>query len=199
LFGGGIVKEKTKMKTYTAKIKGANAMLQNRLGKDLLDEIKTIKKEDLTKWENDNWHRKTYQNENGEYIFPENSIHAFLMDAAKKHTSRPPKSVGRTWTNYIKSSTIIPEAAKITPAGEVIQFGTMVNGNPSSNKKGSKVWKVRPLFSQGWTATIKITDLVGLLTTSELKAMLETGGKFVGIGDWRPSHGRFEVISVKEE
>lgn len=186
------------MKTYNVKIKGASAMLQNRLGKDLLDEISKVRKDDLPQWEEDNWQKKAYTNKEGEPILPELLIHAFLIESAKKHTVRPPKAIGRTWTNYIKSSILIPENAQLQNV-TIEPFGTMVNGNPSSNKKGSKVYKIRPKINPGWTATFKILDLVGNLNAETIEQILDTGGKFVGLCDWRPLYGRFSVVSVKEE
>jgi len=56
----------------------------------------------------------------------------------------------------------------------------------------------RPAFKKGWEAKFKILILdEDRLPQKALGEILEYAGKFVGIGDWRPHFGRFEVIEFK--
>lgn len=56
--------------------------------------------------------------------------------------------------------------------------------------------RARPRFNAGWEAefTVIITD--STLTMATVKNMLEYGGRHVGLGDFRPRFGLFEVVSV---
>jgi hypothetical protein len=36
------------------------------------------------------------------------------------------------------------------------------------------------------------------IAVATLKAILEDAGKYKGIGDWRPKHGRFKVTSFEK-
>lgn len=185
------------MKKYEIEIEGVADMLHNRLSKELIDEMKEIpnaKKED---WEENNYKKKLYTNKDGDLILPDLVLHSFLQEACKKYKVSPPKSIGRTWTAYFKSSVLVLDSAILENA-ELDKFGTMVNGSPSSSKGSSKVYRVRPLIKKGWTATINIMDTAEYLNVNVVRDVFESGGMFVGLCDWRPVFGRFKVISVKE-
>lgn len=190
------------MKTYELKIEGAAPMLMNRLSRELNIEIKKIPKDKKDEWEDANWQKKLYTKEvdgKTEIIIPDLVLHSFLINACKKYKVSPPTSIGKTWTDYFRSSVIVPECA-IVKNVTVVPYGTMVNGNPSSMKKSSKVYRVRPMIKKGWTATIVLIDLQDYLKKEIVEEIVDCGGKYVGLCDWRPLHGRFIVrgINVNE-
>lgn len=56
------------------------------------------------------------------------------------------------------------------------------------------ITRQRPGFNEGWTATFKIMVLApDFLPPARLREIIDYAGKFQGIGDFRPSHGRFRV------
>lgn len=56
----------------------------------------------------------------------------------------------------------------------------------------AKIMRTRPRFD-GWAAKIEIKFLPSLLNAQDIKSFLVAAGEQVGIGDWRPRFGRFEV------
>jgi hypothetical protein len=56
----------------------------------------------------------------------------------------------------------------------------------------AKVMRTRPKFDN-WSADVDIKFLPSLLNAKEVKSFLVTAGEQIGIGDWRPRFGRFEV------
>ena len=56
----------------------------------------------------------------------------------------------------------------------------------------AKVMRVRPFFKT-WSASFQVSILEEMVTLSMLKTWLTNGGNFVGIGDYRPRYGRYEV------
>lgn len=188
------------MKQYKVEIKGTAPMLQNRLSRDLNKEFAKVPTTQREDWEDANWHKKLYTRTiDGKEVIvqPDENIHALIVEAGKKLKTPPPKTIGKFWGNYLKSCIIVQEPAVIENKG-VIAFGKMVNGNPSSAKKSSKVYKVRPMIND-WHTTITFTDTVGYLTKDMVRDILETGGLFVGLSDWRPQYGRFVVTKVTEK
>lgn len=185
------------MKKYEIRIRGASDMLHNRLSKDLMDEIKEIPNAKKEEWEKQNWEKKLYKNSDGDIIIPDLVLYAFMQEACKKYKVNPPKSIGRTWTAYFKSS-VMPLEPAILENVDVEPFGAMVNGSPSSSKGSSKVFRVRPRIKKGWTTSITVLDTAEFLNKDTVKAIFETGGMFVGLCDWRPLHGRFIVENIKE-
>jgi hypothetical protein len=60
----------------------------------------------------------------------------------------------------------------------------------------SKVMRVRPLL-KNWSCSFEVSILEEMANTSTLQTWLRNGGSFVGLCDWRPRHGRYEVVSVE--
>ncbi len=62
-----------------------------------------------------------------------------------------------------------------------------------------KVVRSRALLPR-WSATITMDALDDLVTVDDLRRWLATGGRLIGIGDWRPDksgiHGRFVLESI---
>lgn len=63
--------------------------------------------------------------------------------------------------------------------------------------KKDQILRSRPAFRKGWEAEFRLLILDEQMPKSVLKEILEYAGKFVGIGDWRPHFGRFEIVSFK--
>lgn len=61
----------------------------------------------------------------------------------------------------------------------------------------SQVLRNRPAFSKGWEARFTLLVLDDQMPSDMLKQILGHCGSFVGIGDWRPHFGRFEVLDFK--
>jgi hypothetical protein len=60
----------------------------------------------------------------------------------------------------------------------------------------AKVMRTRPHFKD-WTAKFKVSVNEQVANEAQLKRWLEDAGSYVGIGDWRPRHGRYEMLSFK--
>ncbi len=59
----------------------------------------------------------------------------------------------------------------------------------------SAVPRIRPAFSPGWQAEFDIDVLVPeYIASSELHDTLVNAGRFFGLGDHRPTYGRFQVV-----
>lgn len=58
----------------------------------------------------------------------------------------------------------------------------------------AKVMRTRPHF-KNWKASFKVSVSDTVANESQLKRWIEDAGTLVGIGDWRPRHGRYEVVN----
>lgn len=58
----------------------------------------------------------------------------------------------------------------------------------------AKVMRTRPHF-KNWNAKFKVSINSDVANQEQLKRWLEDAGAYVGIGDWRPRHGRYEVLN----
>ena len=58
--------------------------------------------------------------------------------------------------------------------------------------RGNRVVRTRPHFPN-WRLPIEIHYESELFSEEDLKALVENAGRYVGLGDWRPRYGTFEV------
>ncbi len=64
--------------------------------------------------------------------------------------------------------------------------------------QGNQVLRFRPAFEKGWEAEFKLIILdEEQIPVDVMKQIAEYAGKFIGIGDWRPHFGRFEIVEFK--
>jgi hypothetical protein len=182
------------MRKYEIKISGINGCLMNKLSKELNDEFKKVPTDQREDWQEKNFMKKCYT-VNNKITFPDINILMMIINGTQKYKVPPPKSVGKSWGYYFKGCTVIESVS--FEYEKVEAFKSMVNGNPSSAKKSSKVYNVRPMF-YNWILTFVLVDADDKLTEEILTGIIETTGKFVGLGDYRPIHGRFKVVKVKE-
>ena len=56
----------------------------------------------------------------------------------------------------------------------------------------ASVMRTRPLFTN-WRTTFQVSVLAEMVSPDALRTWLQNGGNFVGLGDWRPRYGRYEV------
>ena len=58
--------------------------------------------------------------------------------------------------------------------------------------------RVRPAMQKGWRATFELQVILPeYITRDVLNAAIQNAGRLVGIGDFRPTYGRFQVIEFK--
>jgi hypothetical protein len=187
------------IKEYKIEIVGAVPLILDKMDRGMVLEQEEVPKDKRTDWEEKNWLRKAYTRKIGEeekvYI-PEENIHRMLQDAGYKYKISPPKSIGRTWSNYIKSCIIIKDVTDLK-YGQVVPYAKYVNGNPSSKTKSSKVYKIRPMFYD-WSIIFTIQDFGGYMKKDIIAGLIKTGGIFCSIGNYRPQYGRFSVKNITE-
>jgi hypothetical protein len=58
---------------------------------------------------------------------------------------------------------------------------------------GKKTMRARPLIPAGWQSTHTAEILEDVIDLGDMAPIFERAGRLVGIGDWRPRYGRFEI------
>lgn len=59
----------------------------------------------------------------------------------------------------------------------------------------SRIMRTRPIF-RDWAATVDVDYMPDQLNRQDVLEMARGAGRLVGLGDWRPKFGRFEVAEV---
>ena len=195
----------TTPKVYEVTIQGAggSGILMNKMPDLSISkaEKKSQAKVDPTEAERLNWREKLYFREDGSVIIPGENIHESLKEGAAFWGMKIPGEGNKTYTNLVAASIIIEDAdlGINKDSNAIIPFGKAVNGNPSKGKKsGCKVYKIRPLI-RPWKVTFTMHFFDGRLSLEILRTIFHYAGTFKGLGDWRPTYGRYEIVEIKEK
>jgi hypothetical protein len=123
---------------------------------------------------------------NARLVIPANSIEAMLVAGAKK------LKLG----NSAKAGLIVENDAPLTYDGPK-EISALWAGGKHVHRVPAKVgmariMRTRPIF-RVWSAAIAVSYDPAVIDEPEILSILRAAGQQVGIGDWRPRFGRFEV------
>lgn len=180
------------MKTINMKIEGTSPLLINRfLEKGFGDKVKKRSAETKSIDPKD----KLYVLGDGTPYIPSRYLEACLIDAAKQF-----KIAGKnkaTYSKYVGATVRIePEAIAINPAKW--EPFTIAAVNPMT---AGRMMVTRPRFNK-WGAEFQIICEDDDVAVDTIEQIMAQGGKFTGIGDWRPAKkgkfGKFRIVEFKE-
>ena len=62
----------------------------------------------------------------------------------------------------------------------------------------SGITRTRPAFREGWKATIPLlVNLPEYISPRDLNDCIAAAGRLIGVGDFRPTYGRFQVVGFE--
>lgn len=59
----------------------------------------------------------------------------------------------------------------------------------------ARVMRTRPMFSD-WSMAFELKYLPEVVDVDQVKEAVVIAGRLIGLGDWRPNYGRFEITEV---
>lgn len=186
------------MKKYSVRMRATTPLLLNVRQKELDNELRELKKDQLGEWEEKNWRRKAERDKKGNVIFPTRWFRSAFIQACKSSMMVPhfATSKKQTYSKYA-TSMIFQNTTFVCSEKDLIEYGAYVGAQGANSK--TKVWRIRPQIEK-WETDIEIIDPFGRMKDSELKELLDYAGMLVGVGDGRSlNFGRFEVVSLKEK
>ena len=136
------------------------------------------------------WEMSLYLSQDGSLHIPPRVMQSMMVSAAKL-TKR-----GQS----VKRGLRVDQAAPLTIPG---WNKDDLNNNWESGKfslasvvvvTGKRIVRIRPQF-QEWSAIAEFTYLPDVIDDRDISDIIDTGGRLVGLMDWRPYHGLFEVKS----
>lgn len=147
------------------------------------------------------WRDKIYWSDQFGVHWPGENIATCLEAAAVYWKAKVPGAGSATFTQLVHAGitcepVILGIMDKESPL--IVPFAKMVNANPSKGKKsGAKVFKIRPLI-QPWGGSFRMHVLDPRLTQDVLATIISYAGVYVGLADWRPQMGRFDLVSMEQ-
>lgn len=193
---GHAVIEQYKPYEVDVTIQGTADLLFNRYDPDEAEAKSAAKKGSAMK-NVDIPENKVYRDEHGNVCLPGLQLVASIA-AAAKYKSDPRSPRASAMKLYKSGVYAVTELAPIKSAtGE-----TCKEGWDYLDRRGvvitRRVTRLRPAFFKGWKATVRLTvHLPEYITPDELLSTINDAGRYNGVGDFRPTYGRFQVTGFE--
>jgi hypothetical protein len=181
-------------------ITGDSVILFHRWQSDAVDAKAAAAKGSRAK-KTDDVDSYVWENENGVLCLPGEYLRCSLtnpQNGAAKYL-QDPRSPRKSALDLFKAGVVsLTDLAPITRAD-----GTPAEGWDHLDRRRvvvqrSGVTRSRPAFATGWKAEIILMSLLPqYISPSLLRTTLSDAGKLVGVGDFRPTFGRFSVTKFE--
>lgn len=192
------------MYQINAQIRGTAGLLQHAFGSTAMDTLQdAAKKQTGSPDYSFEWMQTMYQTRQGYLCQPASHIEGALQRAATGFKMKSQR--GKTWKDAIKAYCyVLPDEIQhirngefvIAPTADLLQHPTEFMSVSVMRVKVQRaaVARSRLLIAGGWELAFTIEVQDEQVQPEVLKTILEEAGRAVGIGDYRPRYGRFEVV-----
>ena len=186
------------MRKATVTVKGISPLSWSRFV-----DTAQLEGEDKQAMEERIWKDRFWCDRAGTLLVPQMAIKNSLVDAAQYLGEKIAGRGNKTWTGKFAAGILVLDPMSLGVTKDALEAEwLMVPGTPGKGKRGtgSRVKKCFPRLTEwGGAAEVYIADED--ITEKAFTLYMETVGKFVGWGRFRPDnrgfYGRFEVVSVK--
>lgn len=178
--------------TVDVTVQGTAKMLMHTWNIEAIYEKAKAKKNSALK-KTDNMESYVLRNDSRQIVIPTLNFCASIRTAGKSFAD--PTSPRKSMHDRLKAI-IFPEK----------EFGLINDGTKDWDFidrrrvviQRAGITRERPGFYEGWKITFRITVLEPeFLPLPRLIEIMETAGKFQGLGDFRPTFGRFRIADIK--
>lgn len=186
------------MYTVDVKVKGTAVLLQHRFPmQDYATMGKGGHQQTGAKDYRDEWKLSLYVDKNGDIFHPSTHFEQALVKAAAQFKIQGKR--GKTYKDLVSASVFV------TP--EEIPFGIKnpdeldtdadkplyLDLRPAVVQR-ARITRIRPAFKAGWELEFQIEVIDDQMPVEMLHEILNYAGKAIGVGDYRPRFGRFQVV-----
>ena len=119
-------------------------------------------------------------------IIPAQNLDAMLINAAKKSKEGVTAKSAVFTKGHAEMIYDGPSDANQLWENESFRFAKLVKVGTA------RIMRMRPIFNN-WQAVVEINFEPAMVNESRLMEWWNVAGSVVGLGDWRPQYGRFEV------
>lgn len=132
-----------------------------------------------------------YRNENNEICIPGEYLRQSIVRAGKY--KQDPRNSRQSCMELFKSGLIMLDELSSTGHDDPDYYDKR-----RVVVQRSAIPRTRPALQSGWTATFRIlVQVPEYINPAMLNEMIQNAGRLVGIGDFRPTYGRFQVSSFQ--
>ena len=185
--GGKAAIEASEPYTVTVKIEGAADFLFHRWNPDAIETKKNDGKGSKSK-KTDDLESYVYRNEADELCIPGEYLRQSIIHAAKFR--QDPRSPRKSAMDLFKASIVV-----LTPLASLGKHKWDYEDRRRAVIQRNGINRVRPAMHVGWQAEFQfMVNLPEYVDRNTLREVIEQAGRLIGVGDFRPSFGRFGVI-----
>jgi hypothetical protein len=177
---------------YTAHVtlRGSSDLLFHRWNCEAVKEKAEAAKNSKAK-KTDNVESYVWRNEKGEICLPGEYVRQSIIHAAKFR--QDPRSPRKSAMDLYKAALLCE--TELAPLG-VKECDYLHMGRVVVQRQG--VTRTRPAMRSGWTANFSITVILSeYVNPKDLHDVIVNAGRLVGVADFRPTYGRFQVTNWK--
>lgn len=138
------------------------------------------------------WFGSLYLDEEGRVVIPAQNIERMIRDAAARTRNGKNVQAGLQATDDFFP---LDFPGKGLTAKQLWESGKYTDRSSVKVNKGRSI-RTRPCF-RDWSLTFTVMYDPGILSASQLDGFVAEAGRIIGLGDWRPRNGRFDVESAK--
>lgn len=176
--------------TASVTIEGAADLMMHRWNAEAIDERAVAAKNSKTK-KTDNIESYVYRNDGGELSIPGEYLRGAIINAARFR--QDPRSPRKSGMDLFKAGIVVttPLASLGTPKWDYLDKRRVMVQRQGINR-------VRPVMRAGWQLTFDmLVMLPEYIDRNALRETIESAGRLIGIGNFRPTFGRFGIVKFE--
>lgn len=180
--------EMTQPYTAIVKIEGVSDILFHRWNVEGIDEKAKAAKGSKAK-KTDDIASYVYRNEAGELCLPGEYLRMAIVNAAK--FKQDPRSPRKSAFDLMKAAVI-----NLTPLASLGVKDWDYEHRCRVTIQRNGITRSRPAMKAGWKAEVQLmVNLPEYVSPQLLNELIVNAGRLIGVGDFRPTYGRFVVTS----
>jgi len=171
-------------------IVGTADLIFNRWDNKAVAEKSAAKKGSAAK-KTDNLESYVYRNDDGAICLPGEYLRGSIVNAAKFR--QDPRSPRKSAMDLVKAGIVV-----LTPLASLGSDKWDYEDRRRVVVQRNAITRVRPAFKAGWECSIDLAvNVPEYISEAFLRDLLGMAGRLIGVGDHRPSFGRFDVTNFK--
>ena len=170
-------------------IQGVADLLFHRWDCDAVASKATAAKNSAAK-KSDNVESYVYRDDEGMICLPGEYVRQSIIHAAKFR--QDPRSPRKSAMDLYKAGVIA-----LTPLASLGATQWEYEHKARVTVQRNGVTRVRPAFKAGWQVSLELlVNLPEYIPLTDLREVLMNAGRLIGVGDFRPTYGRYQTVHV---
>lgn len=171
-------------------IQGVSDLLFHRWNCDAVEEKSRAKKGSAAK-KTDDLESYVYRNEKGQLALPGEYLRMAVIGAAKFR--QDPRSPRKSAQDLFKAAVVA-----VTPLASLNAEKWDYEDRRRVVIQRNAITRTRPAMKAGWRVTIQLQcNLPEYVSPDLLNEVIQQAGRLIGVGDFRPTFGRFQVVGFE--